>query len=186
MFRVKSDPAICKKVSFPYSCSCPIQPSPHFVNVEKVCQLQKGYFISLDLQAAREYTFNFDESGGGLGHSGPQFLKGYFFLQIPGPRKNTKWRAQQHLRKHAETKKGCRVKARDALQILQRRQRPLSFKVIELNDFNSQWSLASLRYLQGVSGLDSKPDRRLCDIYKASLASSPETPCKTRRNRKRA
>ena len=58
--------------------------------------LQKGYFIWLDQQVTREYTFNFDETGGGLAHSEAQFLKGYFFLQIPVPKKNTKWEVLHH------------------------------------------------------------------------------------------
>ena len=125
-------------------CFCRTQPSPHFVNVEKVFRpttpLQKGYFISLDLQVTCEYTFNFDETGGGLAHSETQFLKGYFFLQKPVPKKSTKRKVLHHC---------WRLKM------------PLqSHQVCPLAVGRS--------------------------IYKALLASSPETPCKTRRDRKKA
>ena len=35
-------------------------------------------------QVAHEYTFNFDELGGGSGHSVNPFSEWYLFLQIPG------------------------------------------------------------------------------------------------------
>ena len=133
-----------KKIPFQELGFIVCQPSPHFVNVEKVFRpktlLQKGYFISLDLQVTCEYTFNFDGTGGGLAHSETQFLKGYFFLQIPVPKKSTKRKVLHHC---------WRLKM------------PLqSHQVCPLAVGRS--------------------------IYKASLASSPETPCKTRRDRKRA
>ena len=81
-----------------------------------------------------------------------------------------------------ETAIGLRVQAREDLQMLQRRQRQLTMKLIQLNDFKTQRSVASLQYLQGVSGLDSTPFFGLCVFYRASLGWRPEAPCKYRRD----
>ena len=47
---------------------------------------------------------------------------------------------QRHVVNIAETAIRLRVKAREALQILQRRQRPLTIKVIQLYDFRTMVS----------------------------------------------
>ena len=58
----------------------------------------------------------------------------------------------------------------------------MTIEVIQFYDFKTQWSLASLQYLQGVSGLDSRRFFGLCVFCSASLGWRPETPCNYRRD----
>ena len=49
------------------------------------------------MQAALDYTFNFDELGGGLTHAVASFLEEYFFLQNAGPERNHEMVGQRRL-----------------------------------------------------------------------------------------